>query len=255
MTTRQLRLQLITEGAAGVVELNKQLGGLRSRLSGLTLPFIGGIGLSTLFGASLLQTAAQAGRAGQSWWMLSQRGYELQLALGSALHGAVEALSPALMGLIDIMTTGDGTTLSWTGRMALWGAAVVATAVSVGTLLSALRGLLPVLGLLRLAYIKLGLARIFALGPIGWILGGAAAAGLLAGGGWYAAQRISRDERNDARDGGFGVPRGAPAVASPYAVNRAAPVVNVTVNNTTDGDALNGIITTQVEREFDVGRR
>ena len=98
----------VTQAVGAAKRLSASLQGVRSSLGGLTLPFVGGVGLASLFGSSLIRTAVDAGRASSSYYRLTQSTYNLQVALGTVLLRTLDAVSPVLNFVIGLLTDDSG---------------------------------------------------------------------------------------------------------------------------------------------------
>ena len=119
----------VTQAVNSARALSRSLAGVRQTLSGLTLPFVGGAGLASLFGSSLIRSAVNAGRATGSYYRLSQGAHNLQVALGTVLLDALDSVAPVLEWFIRLITDdiGNPTLL---GRILTLGGVVSALAAS-----------------------------------------------------------------------------------------------------------------------------
>ena len=133
MVTQRANLSIgldTSRAVAAARRLTGSLNSVRYATSRLTLPFIGGVGLSTLLGTSLLDAAVNAGRAGGSFYQLSQQMYELKVAAGTALLGALDAITPVLLRITDALLDDDGS-LSWIGNAGLITGGAIAMGLAV----------------------------------------------------------------------------------------------------------------------------
>ena len=130
-----------------VAKLGGAMNNLGRQARGLTLPFLGGIGLSSILGANMLSTAEQAGRLGSGFYDLSDAAYRLKLGIGTALGGALEQLAPLLTKIINLLVDEEGN-LKTGGWIAVIGTAALISVTGVVRLGGALLGVLRTLRLI-----------------------------------------------------------------------------------------------------------